>query len=32
VDEGYVRGWLEQFGMADRWQKAIEEARHLDDD
>jgi len=28
VDEGYVRGWLEQFGMADRWQRALEEARH----
>ena len=29
IDEGYVTGWLEQFGLSDRWQKALLEAAML---
>jgi hypothetical protein len=32
IDEGYVTGWLEQFGFADRWTRAKEEAARLDDE
>ena len=26
LDAGYIRGWLEQFGVGPRWQEAVEEA------
>ncbi len=29
VDVSHVTGWLEQFGMAERWPRALEEARRL---
>lgn len=29
LDTAYVQGWLEQLDVADRWQRAIEEARLL---
>ncbi len=29
LDAAYVQGWLDQFDMADRWQRAVEEARLL---
>jgi predicted nucleotidyltransferase len=32
IDEGYVCGWLDQFGMADRWQAAVEEAQRIDEE
>lgn len=27
IDIRYVRRWLEEFGMSDRWQRALDEAR-----
>ncbi|MFQ5477600.1 MAG: nucleotidyltransferase [Candidatus Binatia bacterium] len=32
IDSSYVAGWLEQFGVSDRWQQALEEARKLAED
>lgn len=32
LDEGYVVGWLDQFGFAERWAKALEEVRRIDPD
>jgi predicted nucleotidyltransferase len=29
LDSTYVTGWLEQFGLSDRWGLALEEARRL---
>ncbi len=29
LDTAYVQGWLEQFDMADRWPRAVAEARML---
>lgn len=32
IDSHYVMGWLEQFGLSNRWQRALEEARTLAED
>lgn len=32
IDSGYVTGWLEQFGLSDRWEKALGEAARLAED
>ncbi len=32
LDDAYIEGWLSQFGFADRWEKALEEARRLKDE
>ncbi len=32
LDSGYVTGWLEQFGLSDRWTQALDEAQRLADD
>jgi len=32
IDGSYVMGWLEQFGLSERWQQALEEARKLAED
>lgn len=31
IDTAYVCGWLDQFGLADRWARAEEEAARLED-
>jgi predicted nucleotidyltransferase len=32
IDEAYVVGWLEQFGLAERWAPALDEARRIAED
>lgn len=32
IDSAYVRGWLDQFGLADRWERAKEEAQRMADE
>jgi predicted nucleotidyltransferase len=32
VDAAYVIGWLEQFGLAERWERAKQEAQRMADD
>jgi predicted nucleotidyltransferase len=32
IDSAYVRGWLDQFGLGERWARAEDEARLMADD
>ena len=32
LDEKYITGWLTEFGIAERWEKALEEARREGED